>query len=418
MTQTDAPVARLVDEAQQASAAGATDHAIRLLRSALEAEPDNPQVLNLLANRLLAVNDPTAACELLERATAIDPQAEALWLNLANAQRQRQNAAGEEAALDRALAIQPYLVPALLQKGDLYERQGRLAEASRSYSAVLTIVARMDSIPPGLEPRLVHARSLVERHRTELAARIREKVAACDAHSSRFDYCLNVLSGEERLYVSQPTRFFFPGLPCVPFFDRELFPWLGELEHATDVIRQELLGVMGAETGMRPYIDIAATDPVNQWDKLNRSLDWSAYFLWENGRRNEANCAACPETAALIERLPLFAIPGHSPTAMFSILRPGAHIPPHTGDTNVRSVVHLPLVVPPECEFRVGADRRPWVEGVAWAFDDTIEHEAWNRSAQARAILIVDAWNPYLTSDERELVAATEQVLKSANSIS
>jgi aspartyl/asparaginyl beta-hydroxylase (cupin superfamily) len=175
---------------------------------------------------------------------------------------------------------------------------------------------------------------------------------------------------------------------------------------------------MGAETGMRPYIDIAATDPVNQWDKLNRSLDWSAYFLWENGRRNDANCAACPQTAALIEQLPLFAVPGHSPTAMFSILRPGAHIPPHTGDTNIRSVVHLPLVVPPGCEFRVGADRRPWVEGAAWAFDDTIEHEAWNPSAQARAILIVDAWNPYLTSDERKLVAATEQVLKSAGPIS
>src|SRR4051794_39517450 len=153
-----------MDEAQQASAAGATDHAIRLLKSALEAEPDNPQVLNLLANRLLAVNDPAAACELLERATAIDPQAEALWLNLANAERQRQNAAAEEAALDRALTIQPYLVPALLQKGDLYERQGRVTDASRSYSAVLTIVARMESVPPALEARLVHARELVERH--------------------------------------------------------------------------------------------------------------------------------------------------------------------------------------------------------------------------------------------------------------
>jgi aspartyl/asparaginyl beta-hydroxylase (cupin superfamily) len=44
-------------------------------------------------------------------------------------------------------------------------------------------------------------------------------------------------------------------------------------------------------------------------------------------------------------------------------------------------------------------------------FDDTIEHEAWNDSDQARAILIVDIWNPHLTEAERDLVrAATEGV--------
>ena len=80
--------------------------------------------------------------------------------------------------------------------------------------------------------------------------------------------------------------------------------------------------------------------------------------------------------------------------------------------------MHLPLVVPPNCRFRVGHDRREWVEGTAWAFDDTIEHEAWNESDQARAILIVDAWNPYLTADECELLRAAEQVLKSASALS
>jgi aspartyl/asparaginyl beta-hydroxylase (cupin superfamily) len=84
----------------------------------------------------------------------------------------------------------------------------------------------------------------------------------------------------------------------------------------------------------------------------------------------------------------------------------------------VRAVVHLPLVVPSDCGFRVGHETREWVEGVAWAFDDTIEHEAWNRSAEARAILIVDTWNPYLTEDERELLRAAEQVLKSGSALS
>lgn len=416
--QQGATAAQLVDEARRASAAGGNQRAIDLLREASEIEPDNAAILNMLANRLMATGDAESASSLLKRATAIDPKAAALWLNLAAAQRQRQSAEGEEEALDRALTLEPYLLPALLQKGELYERLDRQSEALRAYSAALTIAGRVRDIPPGLQPRLDHAAQVVARLRERMGTNLRAAADRVGRRSARFDYCLDILTGQKRLYLSQPTRLLFPGLPNVAFFDRELFPWFEELESATDSIRGELLGAMAAGTGMRPYIDIAATDPVNQWDKLNRSLDWSAYFLWENGKRNEENCAACPETAALIERLPLLDIPGHAPTAMFSILKPGAHIPPHNGDSNVRAVVHLPLVVPPGCAFRVGQETREWVEGAAWAFDDTIEHEAWNRSPQARAILIVDTWNPYLTDDERELLRAAEQVLKSGQSLS
>ena len=42
-------------------------------------------------------------------------------------------------------------------------------------------------------------------------------------------------------------------------------------------------------------------------------------------------------------------------------------------------------------------------------FDDTIEHEAMNESAETRVILICDAWNPYLTEPERALVSAMLQ---------
>ena len=74
--------------------------------------------------------------------------------------------------------------------------------------------------------------------------------------------------------------------------------------------------------------------------------------------------------------------------------------------TNVRGVVHLPLIVPEGCDFRVGGETRKWVNGEAFAFDDTIEHEAWNRSAQDRAVLIIDVWNPYLSEHERDMVCA------------
>ena len=49
-------------------------------------------------------------------------------------------------------------------------------------------------------------------------------------------------------------------------------------------------------------------------------------------------------------------------------------------------------------------ETRSWVKGEAFVFDDTIEHEAWNRSSQDRAVLIVDVWNPHLSEHEREMI--------------
>ena len=64
----------------------------------------------------------------------------------------------------------------------------------------------------------------------------------------------------------------------------------------------------------------------------------------------------------------------------FRCSQPGAHIPPHNGLVNTR--LDLPPAVDRarQCTFRVGNETRDWVEGKAWVFDDTIEHEAWNGS--------------------------------------
>ena len=91
---------------------------------------------------------------------------------------------------------------------------------------------------------------------------------------------------------------------------------------------------------------------------------------------------------------------------IFSLLRPGAHIPPHHGLVNTRLICHLPLIVPEKCTFRVGNDVRDWRRGKAWLFDDTIEHEAWNRSAETRVILLFDVWRPELSQEERALVVS------------
>jgi aspartyl/asparaginyl beta-hydroxylase (cupin superfamily) len=100
------------------------------------------------------------------------------------------------------------------------------------------------------------------------------------------------------------------------------------------------------------------------------------------------------------------AIPHASPNAMFSLLAPHTTIPPHVGVNNTRLLCHLGLMVPEGCWFRVGGETRPWREGEAFIFDDTVEHEAANPSDQLRVVMIFDIWHPDLAPAEQAAVAA------------
>jgi aspartyl/asparaginyl beta-hydroxylase (cupin superfamily) len=68
---------------------------------------------------------------------------------------------------------------------------------------------------------------------------------------------------------------------------------------------------------------------------------------------------------------------------------------------NSRLICHLPLIVPPGCAIRVGSEVRAWEEGKLLIFDDSIEHEAWNRSEELRVILLFEIWRPEIGDGER-----------------
>jgi aspartyl/asparaginyl beta-hydroxylase (cupin superfamily) len=221
------------------------------------------------------------------------------------------------------------------------------------------------------------------------------------------------LLGEQRIYVAEPTFLTVPRLPAVPFFERGLTPWIERIEATTEEIAAEARQVIAddaAASGFVPYVDNPPGVPANQWAELDHSPQWSAFFFLKHGARQEANLARCPRTAALLDAIPLISLAGRAPNAFFSLLKPRTRIPPHTGVTNARATVHLPLIVPEGCGFRVASETRHWAPGTAWVFDDSIEHEAWNDSEQPRLILIFDVWNPYLDAEEtgfvREMLAA------------
>ncbi len=399
----------LHDEARRLRQSGDPSAAAALLRTGLAEIGSFAAGWNLLGIIELELGDAAAATASLEQAVAIDASP-TLLLNLARAQRLARDHEGELATLDRALSIEPYLLPGILAKGEALISLGRDPEALELYRLLFEALPADFEVPPELAAQLNRARELLGLRGDRLMAafsRVLDEIASAapDADLQRVRAYAEHRAGKRKIYQQQPTGSHFPFLPAIEFFDRSLFPWFAELEKHTDAIRQEMLSLWAdKDDRFRPYIDHPAGMPLNQWAELNRSLDWSAWFFWENGDRHEANCARCPKTTAAIEALPLLDIPGKSPTAMFSILKPHTRIPPHTGTSNTRTTIHLPLIVPPDCGFRVGSEIREWRVGEAWGFDDTIEHEAWNDSDEPRAILIIDGWNPFLTEAERQVI--------------
>jgi aspartyl/asparaginyl beta-hydroxylase (cupin superfamily) len=399
----------LLDQANQLRRAGDLNGAATLLRNCLAQDPGIAAVWNMLGILQLEAGEFDSAVTSLKRAAEIDP-APPLFLNLARAQRASGDAEGGLESLNRALSIEPYFLPAILDKGEVLLALGQEAEALELYRLLFEGLNPNEQFPPSIANQLAAARQLLDRagnQQMEAFSKALEEVATehegADLRRVRA-YAEN-RAGKRRVFQQKPTGSHFPYLPAIEFFDRSLFPWFDEFERHTDAIKQEMLSLWADDDErFRPYVAYGAGIPLNQWAELNHSLRWSAWFFWEDGIRNDENCARCPRTAAAIESSPILDIPRKSPTAMFSILQPHTSIPPHTGTSNTRTTVHLPLIVPPGCGFRVGAETREWREGEAWAFDDTIEHEAWNDSDQPRAILIIDTWNPLLTEAEREVV--------------
>ena len=308
------------------------------------------------------------------------------------------------AAVDRSLADAPRDARALLLKADLMSDAGDHRTAAPFYlEAVKIAEAQGDAagIPPAEVQR---ARAACEAVGRAIEGGVRDALGSIEA-GSRFTQSLDILFGHRRPYFQQPRYYFFPGLAQVQFFPRETFPWLETLERATADIRAELEGVLASHAGsFQPYVQSDPKRPPRSQDGLVDNPNWSAFYLWKNGAPMEENLALCPRTAEVVRELPLAELPDRSPSVLFSLLRPGAHIPPHCGLVNTRLIGHLPLIVPPGCSFRVGNDIRDWREGEAWVFDDTIEHEAWNHSNRTRVILLFEVWRPELTQAERAAV--------------
>jgi tetratricopeptide (TPR) repeat protein len=332
-----------------------------------------------------------------------------VWYGLSLVHRSSGAAGEENDALDRCLALNPGHLPALIAKGDRYTQSGDSRAASSYYRTALELAASKPAIAAELRPQLQRIEAIYRRFEQEFEAYLLASLADTGLKGSateRFNHALELLLGRRQIYFQQPKYFFFPELAHVQFFERRLFPWAEALEQKTHAIRAELRDALNSGTGFEPYVMPESDRPTFNPRGLLNNTDWSAYYLIRNGVEVAENAARCPNTMAALREVPMCQMRGRTPSVLFSLLRPGAHIKPHHGFTNVRLICHLPLLVPGKCGFRVGNETRPWQEGQLTIFDDSIEHEAWNSSDQLRVVLLFDIWRPELSEKERDLITA------------
>jgi aspartyl/asparaginyl beta-hydroxylase (cupin superfamily) len=200
----------------------------------------------------------------------------------------------------------------------------------------------------------------------------------------------------------QRPSFYFPGLTAKPWHNPNDFESVAMLEASYEVIKHELLNLLNKRVGFQPYLE----------KHIVASGEWNAFYIRSSGMVFEENQASCPETAKVITSLPRI-----GEMAMFSALNPGAHIKAHCGRWNLRLTIHLGLIVPENCEFRVASEIRSWQEGKCLIFDDSFEHEVWNKSDRTRFCLLVDIWHPDLSPIEIEIMEAAARILREVHPI-
>jgi len=170
------------------------------------------------------------------------------------------------------------------------------------------------------------------------------------------------------------------------FFPRETYAWAESLESGFPVLRGEVDSVLADVDAVPSYQDVS---PDQRY--LNRDDKWKSMIFFVFGTRIERNCRLCPETARRLERIPGLIY------AMFSIVKPGKHIPAHRGPYGGALNCHLALKVPEpreQARIRVGNDIRSWEEGKLLVFNDRHEHEVWNDSDATRVVLLMYVVRP------------------------
>ena len=204
----------------------------------------------------------------------------------------------------------------------------------------------------------------------------------------------------------QYARFLLPGLDSKPWYDAAEFPWARRFEDNHAVLRAELEAFLAQQrVTFTNYVGPILHEQAD-------AGDWHVLYLDYRGHRWDDHCRMFPKLMELVD-----AVPRRSGTVFVSRLTPGTHIPKHCGSTNTQLTCHFGLIVPDGVEMRVCREIRGQVEGQCSVFDDSFEHEVWNRGTSERYNVFIQFWHPDLSDEEIAGIQRLEQLPQIQNVI-
>ena len=392
-------------------------NALPLMKQAFELSAVNQQkagIAGWIGGYFARQADLSEAISWFQKATELAPEEPSLWFESAELHAR---------SGDQEKALQDYLT--CLHRGSRNARHylaagAALTEAGREEEAAQTW-SLGDSLDPMLRKAQFHPHADEE---TKERSRIADK-ALRKKFSELHRQTIEAMEGDdltrihEAVWVQthdgpvnfndeqqQPQFFFLPSLPSTPYFPRETLAWSAELEAVAPEILAEYEAAVAAGATGQPYVH-AASGMGPAWETLKGQDAWHSIHLYKDGEAQGDAEEQFPRTLAAVDKTPIVKANGKPLEVFFSVLKPGTHIPPHFGLANSRLTVHLPLIVPSNCAIRVGNQIHSWTEGEVFAFDDSFEHEAWNKSDETRVVLIFEAWTPGLTDAEQNAISAS-----------
>ena len=176
---------------------------------------------------------------------------------------------------------------------------------------------------------------------------------------------------------------FGPDHPAI--WDPSQFPWAARVEAAWPEVRAEVDALLTGPTDIPHIEDVTGGIPQGNVGP------WRTLVLMHQGRWIPWNCERCPRTTELVKEIPGLTV------AVFSVLEPGTHITTHRGPNKGALRYQLGVIVPGQegdCRIRVGDEMIHWREREGVMFDFTVEHEAWNDTAQIRVLLMLELITP------------------------
>ncbi len=173
------------------------------------------------------------------------------------------------------------------------------------------------------------------------------------------------------------------------FLDLAQYPELAPLREHWQTIRDEAVQLM-----QKGYFErISDSNSASYFDVGFRTFykyGWSKFYLKWYGYTHASALALCPQTVAILQRIP--SVNG----AMFSLLPPGSKLTRHLDPVAISLRYHLGLSTPNHdaCWIEVDGQTYSWRDGDAALFDITYLHHARNDTSQPRLILMCDVDRP------------------------